>query len=151
MPGSFVRILSAVGLCAGLAFGTLAVSSTAEAGSLPGSSFRKGISGYHNPNWRGSQHYRRYRHAPRVYRYRRPHVVYRRHRHYDPFIAGLGVGILGSIIAAPRVYGSPYVYRGAPRGYCHVHRYKLRGMTFHRDVRCFKHKYWDHPSIQYVR
>jgi hypothetical protein len=34
--------------------------------------------------------------------------------------------------------------------WCHVHRYAVPGMRFHRDVRCHQHADWNHPSIRYV-
>ena len=69
---------------------------------------------------------------------------FRQHRrgHADFFI-GLGLGVLGSAIASQHYHSY--------NSFCHVHRYPVRGMTYHTDVSCFQHKYWDHPSIVYVR
>jgi hypothetical protein len=78
--------------------------------------------------------------APRYYSYKRPY--YRRHD--DNFAIGLGLGLLGAaILSAP--------YYQASGDWCHVHRYPVRGMTFHTDVRCFQHRNWNSPSIVYVR
>jgi hypothetical protein len=35
--------------------------------------------------------------------------------------------------------------------WCHVHRYRVAGMTFHSGVRCHRHGRWNEPSIRYVR
>lgn len=89
------------------------------------------------------------------YRYPR-HRRYRDQRSAD-LVVGLGLGLLGGLIAAPpsRTYyrGAAPAYRAAsPVGnFCHVHRYKVRGMSFHRDVRCWQHQNWRNPSIDYVR
>jgi hypothetical protein len=65
-------------------------------------------------------------------------------RHDDNFVIGLGLGFLGAaILSAP--------YYQASGDWCHVHRYPVRGMTFHTDVRCFKHRNWNSPSILYVQ
>ncbi|MDP2620354.1 MAG: hypothetical protein Q8P46_09285 [Hyphomicrobiales bacterium] len=103
-------------------------------------------------SYRGSRHYqapRRYyaprrQYAPRYYTYRK------RQHHDDSFIIGLGLGFLGAAILSAPYYGDSRAYR-ATSGFCHVHRYKVRGMTFHRDVRCFKHRNWNDPSIDYVQ
>jgi hypothetical protein len=35
-------------------------------------------------------------------------------------------------------------------GWCHFHRYKVRGLRFHRDVECHSHARWNDPSLAYV-
>lgn len=96
----------------------------------------------------------------RHYGYHRPYYGYRRDRDRDrdrgaEFAIGLSLGILGAVLATPHyrapAYRAPAYRRPAGYGYCHVHRYKVPGMTFHRDVRCFKHRSWNHPSVLYVR
>ncbi len=34
--------------------------------------------------------------------------------------------------------------------WCHYHLWSVRGMRFHRSVRCHRHARWNHPSIRYV-
>ena len=68
-------------------------------------------------------HYGHYPHYHRPYRYRRHY--YHRHRHYRP--------------------------RHRRGRWCHVHRYKVRGVKRHRHARCHKHRHWKHRSIRYVR
>ncbi len=34
--------------------------------------------------------------------------------------------------------------------WCHYHLWRVRGMRFHRSVRCHRHARWNHPSIRYV-
>jgi len=95
------------------------------------------------PYYYGGRHYR----APRYYTYKPRH-----YRHYDnDFVIGLGIGFLGAAILSTPPYYAPAYRVPVSRGWCHVHRYKVRGMTFHRDVRCFKHRNWNSPSILYVR
>ena len=150
MKTSPLRLLLTA-LVSGMLFaGTMAVPANANSSSnWRGYGWTAG-SPYQTVHYRGRSN-RYIGHTGRNYRgYNRS----RRHRHNrrrgDDFAIGLGLGVLGAIIAAPHYHGQ--TYRAPVRhGFCHVHQYRVRGMTFHREVRCFKHRNWRHNSIVYVR
>lgn len=159
MPGRLTETLRALSL-AGLAAVLLAGLDMRPAAAQP-AGWGGGMTWGGGMHWGGGaypspyHHYHRPRYRPPAY-YVAPPYHYRYYRydrryrhHYDPFAAGLGLGILGGIIATRPYHG--HAYSPGRRDYCHVHLYKVPGMTFHRDVRCFKHKNWTHPSIRYVR
>jgi hypothetical protein len=54
-------------------------------------------------------------------------------------------GLRRVIITAPSSYAT-----AEELNWCHVHRYRVSGMRFHRDVRCHQHADWNHRSIRYV-
>ena len=145
----FTALVSTTLLTSGMAL-------PAGAQQLPSGS---GYSAHGGSQYTGSRDWRRHyrssgsRWSGRQYRSGRSY--YRSHRRHSDrdFAIGLGLGILGAIIVAPQLRAPRYaVPRSRVSGsFCHVHGYKVRGMTYHRDVRCFQHQNWNHPSIQYVR
>lgn len=76
----------------------------------------------------------------------------RRDRHdRDDFFLGLGTGLFGAFILGSDGYYYDRSYAPARHGWCHVHRYKVRGIKLHRNVRCHQHRVWRHDSILYVQ
>lgn len=45
---------------------------------------------------------------------------------------------------------APSIYVASELDWCHYHAYRVRGMHFHRNIRCHRHRHWDHPAIRYV-
>lgn len=158
-----LRLLLAALLSVMLVVGSMTVPASARSGKWQPRGWNSGYSHYSISKVGGvhragyvkarSRSYRSW--APRHYRAPRRHYAprYYRHRHRrrhdDSFVLGLGLGFLGGAILSAPYNGSSYSYRTSSR-WCHVHRYRVRGITFHRDVRCWKHKNWNHPSIVYV-
>jgi hypothetical protein len=61
--------------------------------------------------------------------------------HWRPWRPGLG----WRLITAPLTFAI-----AEELGWCHVHRYRISGMRFHRHVECHQHIRWNHRSIRYV-
>ena len=146
MKTSPLRLLLAALVSVILVAATMAVPASARSNSQWRGYGWSGAPSYQTAHYRG---YRAKSNRRRSYSRRR----YNRRRHHNDDLAiVLGLGVLGAILATPHYHDhGPTYRRPVSRGWCHVHQYRVRGMTFHREVRCFKHRNWRHDSILYVR
>lgn len=127
MPRKVRLMLAAIMVCLGV---------TAVSADITPAKADVGFSIYIGPGYHHGYYpygYPYYGHYPYYYRpyYYRPYYYYR-----------------------PRYYRPRHRYKRSRyrRGrWCHVHRFKVRGVKRHRHVRCHKHRHWKHRSIRYVR
>ncbi|MGD9828674.1 MAG: hypothetical protein AB7E70_02825 [Hyphomicrobiaceae bacterium] len=70
-------------------------------------------------------------------RARPPRRTIRRHRAWRPGLRWRWIPVPTIIIAEEL-------------NWCHYHRWRVRGMHFHRAIRCHRHARWNHPAIRYV-
>jgi len=140
-----LRLLATALVSGALLAGGMAVPASAQSMNWGGPGYYR-VSD-HGGYYRGERHFKKFKRRGDYRKFRRHRDFrFRRHRHRDrnaDFVIGLGLGFLGSAIASQHYHSY--------NSFCHVHRYPVRGMTFHSDVRCFQHSNWNSPSIVYVR